>query len=162
MLVPARLSGRAVTAQGCRPSTAPPPTTASSHPHRLCHRPLRRNRHQQMDVILCDLHRLDLELVLPPNPFEKFPGVVPQPFIRKQILPIFRAPHQVVSAIPDRVRPTLEFAHPPIVPPEGNPSRMKGNVPVPPHLPLGEGALYPRGKPRGVRAQCAKEPLVQR
>ena len=127
-----------------------PRAMAFNYPHHVTNRPSRRKRDQYVDMLSAYFRFDNFETIilayLPDQLFRSFLNLLPL----KYILPIFRAPHQVVARIVDRMTRPLKAHALYISYQRARAYADKGAFPVPLINPLGAACIPPRGKPRGI------------
>ena len=126
-----------------------PRTYALDYPHHLTYRKLRWKRHQQMHMVNRYFHFLYLYSVFFTYLSYELFRSSPYRFIRKYLLPIFRAPHQMVYRVVDRMtRPLQCHALFYTITAQG-PMRIRESSRLP-YYPPRKACIPPRGKPRGI------------
>ena len=127
-----------------------PPAQAFYDSHHFPNRATRRKRDQKMDMFLPEFHFQNLNIVrladFPDHLFRSFPDLL----LIEDLLPILRAPNQMVGGVVDRMTR----------PPQCHPCTLtyqrarayadKGDFPVPLITPSERHEFIPRGKPRGT------------
>jgi len=128
----------------------PPPAVAFDYPHDLPYRPRRRERNQHVNMLRLDFHLFNLKSVLftdlLDHSFRSFPDLLPL----KDILPVFRAPYQMVNGVVDRMTRPLQRHALFISYCRARAYADKGGFPAPLITSPARHAFIPRGKPRGI------------
>ena len=128
----------------------PPSTVALNNPHNFPYRPRWPKRYQKMNVFFHDLHLHNFYAVrladLPYHLSRSFPDLLPL----KDLLPIFRTPHQMISRVVDRMTRPLDAHALFISQCRARAYVDKGDFPVPLIIPPARHVFIPRGKPRGT------------
>jgi len=129
-----------------------PRTYAFYYPNHLAYRTLRGKRYQQMHMINGYFHFLYLYPVSLAYFFYKLFRALPYPFILKYLLPIFRAPYQMVCCVVDRMtRPLQSHASCYNITTQG-PVWIRESSRLP-YNPPRKACIHPRGKPSGDSAK---------
>jgi hypothetical protein len=127
-------------------------TYAFYYPNHLTYRTLRWKRYQQMHMINSYFHFLNLYSVFIAYFFYKLFRSLPYRFVLKYLLPIFRAPYQMVCRVVDRMtRPLQSHASCYNIITQG-PMWIRETSRLP-YNPLGKACIHPRGKPTGDSAK---------
>jgi hypothetical protein len=123
----------------------------------LANRPLRWKRYQYVYMILCHFHFLYLKSIL----FRYLPDQLSRSFpylqLTKYALPIFRAPHQMVYRVVNRMtRPLQSHAYLYTILRKG--LCGLGRLSRLPNNPPGKACIHPRGKPRSILQSFSLKP----
>ncbi len=126
-----------------------PCTNALYCSNHLAYRKSWRKRYQQMHMINGYFHLLDLYPIFIANFFDELFRSFPYVFFLEYLLPIFRAPYQMIYRVVDRMtRPLQSHASCYTIPAQG-PMWIRESSRLP-YNPPRKACIPPRGKPRGI------------